>query len=190
VATEEEEEEESAMAIGDGIRRDISRVSALEQDRFIEAVRKLDTTKVLPGRGLVLGQAGADPQKRPLQRRRRARGPAFIPWHRVIVNRLEALLREVDPELSLHYWDWTTDPRVASGPRAALFTAQFMDNASGNLSHLLNDFESTEDAEIGNGHTKIWREVGSVAANPDGTPAIATDASILNNSDFATSPAR
>jgi hypothetical protein len=30
-------------------------------------------------------------------------GPAFIPWHRVIVNRLEQLLREVDPALSLHY---------------------------------------------------------------------------------------
>ena len=27
------------------------------------------------------------------------------------MNRFEALLRVVDPELSLHYWDWTTDPR-------------------------------------------------------------------------------
>ena len=35
-----------------------------------------------------------------------------------------------------------------------------MDNASGNVSHLLTNFESTEDAEIGNGHTKIWRAVG------------------------------
>ena len=51
-----------------------------------------------------------------------------------------------------------------------------MDNASGNVSHLLNNFESTEDAEIGNGHTKIWRAVGSSQANPDGTPAIASDA--------------
>jgi hypothetical protein len=174
------------MALGDGIRRDISTVSALERDRFIEAIRKLDTTKFFPD-----GVSYWDKQE---QIHKNAHfngvdvhgGPAFIPWHRAIVNRLEALLREVDPELSLHYWDWTTDPRVASGPRAALFTPQFMDNASGNVSHLLNDFESTEDAEIGNGHTKIWRDVGSVAANPDGTPAIASDASILNNSDFAT----
>ncbi len=102
-----------------------------ERDRFIDAIRKLDTTKFFPD-----GVSYWDKQE---QIHKNAHfngvdvhgGPAFIPWHRVIVNRLEALLREVDPELSLHYWDWTTDPRVASGPRAALFTAQFMDNASG-----------------------------------------------------------
>lgn len=173
------------MAIGDGIRRDISTVSALERDRFIEAIRKLDTTKFFPD-----GISYWDKQE---EIHKNAHfngvdvhaGPAFIPWHRVIVNRLESLLREVDPALSLHYWDWTTDPRVASGPRAALFTDQFMDNASGTVSHLLANFESTEDAEIGNGHTKIWRAVGSSQAKPDGTPAIATDASILGNSDFA-----
>src|SRR5262249_40340199 len=43
----------------------------------------------------------------------------FLPWHRELCNRFEALLRKVDPQLSLHYWDWTTDPR-------GLFTAQFM----------------------------------------------------------------
>ena len=103
------------MALGDGIRRDISTVSALERDRFIEAIRKLDTTKFFPD-----GVSYWDKQE---QIHKNAHfngvdvhgGPAFIPWHRVIVNRLEALLREVDPALSLHYWDWTTDPR-ASGP--------------------------------------------------------------------------
>jgi len=174
------------MALGDGIRRDISTVSPLERDRFIDAIRKLDTTKFFPD-----GVSYWDKQE---QIHKNAHfngvdvhgGPAFIPWHRVIVNRLEALLREVDPALSLHYWDWTTDPRVASGSRSALFTDQFMDNASGNVSHLLTNFESTEDAEIGNGHTKIWRAVGASQANPDGTPAIPTDASILGNFDFAT----
>src|SRR4029453_1819398 len=76
-------------------------------------------------------------------------GPAFIPWHRVIVNRLEQLLREVDPALSLHYWDWTTDPRATTGGRAALFTPQFMGNDHGDAGNLLNNFESTEDAELG-----------------------------------------
>ena len=174
------------MTLGDGIRRDISQVSALERDRFIEAIRKLDTTKFFPD-----GVSYWDKQE---EIHKNAHfhgvdvhfGPGFIPWHRVIVNRLEALLREVDPALSLHYWDWTTDPRVASGARAALFTDQFMDNASGNVSHLLTNFESTEDAETGNGHTKIWRAVGASQANPDGTPNIASDASILGNGNFAT----
>jgi hypothetical protein len=36
-------------------------------------------------------------------------GPAFIPWHRVLVNRMGELIRQIHPGLSLHYWDWTTD---------------------------------------------------------------------------------
>jgi Common central domain of tyrosinase len=38
-------------------------------------------------------------------------GPEFLPWHREIVNRLEQMLRQINPQLSLHYWDWTKDPR-------------------------------------------------------------------------------
>jgi len=104
------------------------------------------------------------------------------------VNRLEQLLREVDPGLSLHYWDWTTDPRSTAGGRAALFTPAFMGNANGDAGHLLNNFESTEDAEISNGHPKIWRDVGGVAANPDGTPNISSDATILAGTNFRASP--
>jgi hypothetical protein len=167
------------MALGDGVRRDIALVSDMERNRFIDAIVKLDTTKLFPD-GVTYWDkqedihknahfAGVDVHT----------GPAFIPWHRVIVNRLEQLLREVDPALSLHYWNWTTDPRATTGGRAALFTSQFMGNDHGDAGHLLNNFESTEDAETGNGHTKIWRAVGDVAANADGTPAIDSDATIL-----------
>ena len=62
------------------------------------------------------------------------RGPEFVPWHREIVNRLEGLLREINPELSLHYWDWTQDPRAIPGANLGggrtgtldLFSADFM----------------------------------------------------------------
>jgi hypothetical protein len=50
-------------------------------------------------------------------------GPAFLPWHRELCNKFEALVREVDPQLSLHYWDWNTDP-------IELFTSDFMGAAS------------------------------------------------------------
>jgi len=172
------------MAIGDGIRRDIALISEQERNRFIAAIVQLDTTKFFPD-----GVSYWDKQEDVHKNAHFAgvdvhTGPAFISWHRVIVNRLEQLLREVDPALSLHYWDWTTDPRSTNGGRAALFTAQFMGNASGNAGHLLANFESSEDAELGNGHDKIWRDVGSVAANPNGTPAIASDATILAGSNF------
>lgn len=173
------------MALGDGIRRDIAKVSDLERDRFINAIVKIDTTKFFPD-GVSYWDKQEDIHKNAHFNGVNVHsGPAFVPWHRVIVNRLEALLREVDPALSLHYWDWTTDPRSTAGGRTALFTPQFMGNASGDAGHLLNDFESSEDADLGNGHTKIWRDVAGSAANPDGTPAISSDASIIGHGDFA-----
>ena len=35
---------------------------------------------------------------------------SFIPWHRELVNRYEALFQQSNPDVALHYWDWTEDP--------------------------------------------------------------------------------
>lgn len=44
-------------------------------------------------------------------------GNSFRPWHRELLNRYEALLQQSDPDVALHYWDWTEEPRAASdGP--------------------------------------------------------------------------
>jgi hypothetical protein len=175
------------MVIGDGIRRDISKVTTEERNRFITAIVKLDKNKFFPD-----GISYWDKQEEIHKNAHFSgvdvhAGPAFISWHRVIVNRLEQLLREVDPALSLHYWDWTTDPRSTAGGRAALFTPEFMGNSSGNAGHLLDDFESSEAAEIpGSTHDKIWREVGLVGAKPDGTPNIVPDSTILSRGNFKT----
>lgn len=56
-------------------------------------------------------------------------GPAFLARHRELVNRLEAQIRQIDPQLSLHYWDWTTDPRASpdgQGGTVNLFSHDFM----------------------------------------------------------------
>ena len=53
--------------------------------------------------------------------------PAFLPWHREMMNRYEVLLRESDPTVTLLYWDFTTDP--TSGVN--LMTASFLGTANG-----------------------------------------------------------
>ncbi|HZQ08863.1 MAG TPA: tyrosinase family protein [Anaerolineae bacterium] len=126
------------MALGDGIRRNITTVSQAERDRLRDAILQPDTTQFYPD-GVSFWDkeeeihkaahfAGQDVHS----------GPAFIPWHREIVNRLEALLRQVDPDLSLHYWDWTTDPRTGGGIN--LFTTQFMGSDSGDAGVALSKF--------------------------------------------------
>jgi Common central domain of tyrosinase len=100
------------MALGDGIRRNIRTVTLQERERFRDALLALQTKKVC------IEGSWVDPDEM-LDATRAHRGPAFLPWHRTLCNRLEQLLREIDPQLSLHYWDWNEDPHE-------LFTPTFM----------------------------------------------------------------
>ena len=106
------------MPLGDGIRRDVSKVSQSERDRLRDAIIALHTRKYPDGVSHWFKQDEIHDSTHVHN------CPAFIPWHRELVNRFEALLREVDADLSLHYWDWTTDPHP-------LFTPTFMGTASG-----------------------------------------------------------
>jgi len=171
------------MALGDGIRRDVALIPQAERDRFLAAILKLDTTLSFPDGVTYFDkqeeihvnghESGLDVHS----------GPAFVAWHRALCNKFEELLREADPQLSLHYWDWTTDPRSTAGGRANLFTPAFMgrpDGNAGNPGEPLAGFESSE----GGGHDVIWRDVAGTAAKPDGTPDLPSDAEILSHADW------
>lgn len=177
------------MALGDGIRRNLATVSKEEQDLFVAAIRQLDTSAfVYPNNA---GHEGADgagnitywDMMEQIHKDAHVHGsnvhsgPGFIPWHRAIVNHFEELLRLVDSRLSLHYWDWTTDPRTAAPGRAPLLgPGGVMGSASGDAGVPFQDFESTE----GGGHLLIWRDVAASDAKASGEPNIASDATILD----------
>jgi len=122
--------------LGDGIRRNIASVSGEERGRLRDAILALQT-RLFPG-------AKTDPipggvsywfkQDEIHDGTHVHVCPAFLPWHRELINRFEAMLREIDPELSLHYWDWTEDPQAltdGNGNPLNLFTSDFMGNAAG-----------------------------------------------------------
>jgi len=170
------------VALGDGIRRNIAHVSQEERDRFVQAVLKLDRERHFPD-GVSYFDKQEDIHKNAHAGGANVHGgPAFIPWHRELCNRFEALLREVDPDLSLHYWDWTVDPRNApdgSGGHVDLLTSSFMGGAGDPVGSPFGDFESTE-----LGHALIWRQVAGTSAKPDGRPDIPSDAEVKNAADF------
>jgi hypothetical protein len=127
---------ESTMALGDGVRRNVAKVSQEERNRLRDAFLALQR-KSYPG-----GRDDKPPggvtvwfkQDEIHQATHVHGGPAFLPWHRELTNRLEASLREIDPMISLHYWDWNTDPRNTpdgQGGFLNLFTSDFMGAPTG-----------------------------------------------------------
>lgn len=49
-------------------------------------------------------------------------GPSFLPWHRRYLLEFESALREIDPRVTVPYWDWTTD----NTPAASLWAEDFL----------------------------------------------------------------
>jgi tyrosinase len=49
-------------------------------------------------------------------------GPAFLPWHRVFLRLYEDQLQQVDPDVTVPYWDWTVD----TGKAEPVWTEDFM----------------------------------------------------------------
>jgi Common central domain of tyrosinase len=134
------------MALGDGIRRNIASVDPSERAMLRDAFIALNTDPHFrfPGsRNDSPAPGGVTwwfKQDEIHQATHVHRGPEFLPWHREIVNRLEEMLRQVNPQLSLHYWDWTQDPRHI--PNA---------NLGGGRTGTLNLFTSDGSEKFGNG---------------------------------------
>jgi hypothetical protein len=98
-------EEKLKMAIGDGKRYNIATVPEEEQRIFRNAFIKLHQQYHFPE-----GVSGRFKQNQTHQKTHVHGGPSFLPWHRELCNRLEELLRKVEPGISLHYWDFTQEP--------------------------------------------------------------------------------
>lgn len=124
------------MPLGDGIRRNIAHVEPAERAMLREAFLELNR-RFFPGSRADAVPGGVSywfKQDEIHQATHVHGGPEFLPWHRDIVNRLEAMLRQVNPLLSLHYWDWTQDPGNIPGANLGggatgslnLFTPDFM----------------------------------------------------------------
>ena len=102
------------MTLGDGIRRNIAHVDPSERALLRDAIIELNH-RYFPGSPSDMPPGGVSwwfKQDEIHQATHVHGGPEFLPWHREITNRFEAMLREINPQLSLHYWDFKEDPRA------------------------------------------------------------------------------
>ena len=171
----------TAPTVGSIIRRNIAKVSQAERDKLRNAILELDQ------RSYPDGVSFWDKQDQIHQATHVHGGPAFIPWHRELVNRYEALLRQIDPTVALHYWDWQTDPRKSpdgAGGTVNLFSTGpngFMGSASGRAGPPLDGLDN------GGSFPGSRDDTGNPADPPreirrnvqPGAPPLASDAAIM-----------
>lgn len=89
------------------IRRNVAHLTAAEREAYAQALRDVDLQAYADG------VSYWDKQDQIHEGTHNHNGNSFIPWHRELVNRFEKLVQQVDPDMALHYWDWTQDPRAA-----------------------------------------------------------------------------
>jgi hypothetical protein len=197
------------MALGDGIRRNIASVDPSERALLRDALLALNGRFFSGGRSDSPAPGGVTwwfKQDEIHQATHVHGGPEFIPWHREIVNRLEQMLREVNPQLSLHYWDWKEDPRAIpnanlgggnTGP-LNLFTDDFMGYGGANPAAIGPPWQSGAAPWRADGFyvpgASPDRDTSGIPADPPttversvvGSPITAqTENDILNALDFA-----
>ena len=100
------------MALGDGIRRNIAQVEPTERTALRDAIIEMHH-RFYPGlrEDTPPGHVSWWFKQDEIHQATHVHGgPEFLPWHRELTNRFEELLRQINPQLSLHYWDFAEDP--------------------------------------------------------------------------------
>ena len=156
------------MPLGDGIRRNIAHVDPAERALLRDAIKALnqqyypgDRSETPPGRVSWWFKQDEIHQATHVHR-----GPEFLPWHRELINRFEDLLRQINPQLSLHYWDFKEDPR-------SILNANLGGGVTGTLNLFTPDFMGSPGVPDGSPGGEIgepWLSAGfydPLAGTPD-----------------------
>ncbi|KAH3771304.1 hypothetical protein DPMN_172618 [Dreissena polymorpha] len=105
------------------VRRDIRVLSVTERHKLFRAFNVLYKTGVLARFGRLHG----------IQTLRKHSGASFLPWHRVFTAAVEEKLREIDPEVSLPYWDFTMDTYLPLPSESIMWSSCFVGNGNGTV---------------------------------------------------------
>lgn len=162
------------------VRRNFAHLTDAERDAYIDAVKQADLLAYSDG------VSYWDKQDQIHQSTHNHGGNSFLPWHREFVNRYEALLQQANPNVALHYWDWTEDPTAASDGNGGTV----------DLSDWFGTMNGTVDGELAtvhNGGTFAGsrEDTGDPADPPqtvtrsksNGAPGISSDATIIGSAD-------
>ena len=162
------------------VRRNIAHLAPSEIEHLVDVIRQVDLLAYSDG------VSYWDKQDQIHQHTHNHGGNSFIPWHRELVNRFEALLQQVDPDIALHYWDWTDDPRAAAdgnGGTVDLLTDQFFGTANGLVDGPLASLHNGDVLAGSREDTGSWTDPPRAIERfcVAGAPGVASDTAILGS---------
>ncbi len=164
------------------VRRNVAHLTDTEREEFAQALRDVDMQTYADGVSFW------DKQDQIHEGTHNHGGNSFVPWHRELVNRFEKLIQQVNPDMAMHYWDWTQDPRAADdgqGGTVNLCTDATLGTANGTVVGTLGSLHNSGNA------TGARPSFGGPFTSPPviitrdcapGAPGIASDATVLSAS--------
>lgn len=165
------------------VRRNVAHLTEAERVAFAQALRDVDMQAYADG------VSYWDKQDQIHEGTHNHNGNSFVPWHRELVNRFEKLLQLVNPDMALHYWDWTQDPRAADdgqGGTVNLCTDATLGTANGTVVGTLGSLHNSGNASGARPSFGGPFTLPPVIITRDcapGAPGVASDAAILASSD-------
>jgi len=94
---------------------------------------------------------------------------AFLPWHRGYLLQVENRLREISPDITIPYWDWSLSPRINQDPIWGAGPGQF--SGTGGADRCVADdgpFGTGSGFELTNGNC-LQRRLGGGSAGNEAT---------------------
>ncbi len=125
------------------VRRNVAHLTDTEREEFAQALRDVDMQTYADGVSFW------DKQDQIHEGTHNHGGNSFVPWHRELVNRFEKLIQQVNPDMAMHYWDWTQDPRAADdgqGGTVNLCTDATLGTANGTVVGTLGSLHNSGNA--------------------------------------------
>ena len=165
------------------IRRNVAHLSAAERQAYAQALRDVDLQAYADG------VSYWDKQDQIHEGTHNHNGNSFIPWHRELVNRFEKLIQQVNPDMALHYWDWTQDPRAADdgeGGVVDLMTDDTFGTANGTVAGTLAPLHNGGNAAGARptfGGPFTLPPIDITRGCAPGAPPVASDADIIGSTD-------
>jgi len=166
------------------VRKNAETLTTEERDRFLRALlrhHQLSTTNYATAQAIHMLVAGNVQGHG---------GPAFLPWHRAFVLRLERELQAVDPGVALRYWK-------SGEPAPHVFSLDFMGVSAANPNWGLDgwaQFSATNPLQFwavtvsGTGYTGVRRRPSFSPTQPAGLVIGSTFFRVLNDAETIALP--